>query len=107
MYCPAGQAFEDATRRWSDIEAPTFRMTVEVNTKGDVIEVAKYAHEQEIPSRAVNNAHSAITTIGQMETGIVIWMRQCMIRIRISVSERQSQRITISSGATPYYSTAM
>jgi FAD/FMN-containing dehydrogenase len=51
-------------------------VTVEVATEGDVIEVVKYANEQEIPFLAVNNAHGAITTVGKMKNGIMIWMRQ-------------------------------
>ncbi|KAJ4358246.1 uncharacterized protein N0V89_002826 [Didymosphaeria variabile] len=51
-------------------------MTVEVATEGDVIEVVKYANEQQIPFLAVNNAHGAITTVGRVKNGIMIWMRQ-------------------------------
>ncbi|OAG01217.1 FAD-binding domain-containing protein [Paraphaeosphaeria sporulosa] len=76
IYCPGSQEFKNSTQRWSTLEAPTFRATVEVATEGDVMEVVKYANEHELPFLAVNNAHGAITTVGQLQNGIMIWMRQ-------------------------------
>lgn len=76
IYCPGSQEFDDSTGRWSTLEAPTFRATVEVATEEDVVEVVKYANEQELSFLAVNNAHGAITTVGQVKNGIMIWMRQ-------------------------------
>ena len=76
IYCPGSDEFVDSIQRWSTLEAPTFRLTVEVATENDVIEVVKYANEQSIPFLAVNNAHGAIVTTGKVKRGIMIWMRK-------------------------------
>lgn len=49
---------------------------MEVATANDVMEVVKYANEIQAPFLAVNNAHGAITTVGQVKQGIMIWMHQ-------------------------------
>ncbi|KAF1971666.1 putative FAD-dependent oxygenase [Bimuria novae-zelandiae CBS 107.79] len=76
IYCPGSEEFTNSTQRWSTLDAPTFRLTVEVATENDVVEVVKYANQQNTSFLAVNNAHGAIITTGRVQNGIMIWMRQ-------------------------------
>lgn len=76
VFCSGSQEFDNSTTRWSTLEAPNFRAVVEVATEQDVIEAVKYANEQELPFLAVNNAHGAITTVGRVKGGLMIWMHQ-------------------------------
>ena len=76
VYCSGSEAFTNSTQRWSTLDAPTFQLTVEVGTEGDVGTVVKYANERNISFLAVNNAHGAIVTTGKVRNGIMIWMRQ-------------------------------
>lgn len=89
IYCPGSEEFVDSIQRWSTLDAPTFRLTVEVATENDVLEVVKYANERNLPFLAVNNAHGAIITTGKVELGIMIWMRK-LSSIRIAEDGRSA-----------------
>lgn len=76
VYYPGSESFTQSTARWSTLNAPHVTVTVEPATEDDVAATVKYANERNIPFLAVNSGHGAITTVGEMEYGIEIWMRQ-------------------------------
>lgn len=76
IYRPGTLEFNQSTARWSTLDAPHITITVEPATEDDVVKIVRYANERNIPFLAVNGGHGAITTVGKMEYGIQIWMRQ-------------------------------
>jgi hypothetical protein len=76
IYYPGTTEFNQSTTRWSTLDAPFITITVEPATENDVVETVKFANERKIPFLAVNGGHGAITTVGEMDYGIEIWMRQ-------------------------------
>ncbi|KAF1948943.1 FAD-binding domain-containing protein [Byssothecium circinans] len=76
VYWPGSEGFDASTARWSTQDAPNITITVEVSTEADVVETVKFANKYGKPFLAVNNGHGAITTVGKLQNGIEIWMRQ-------------------------------
>lgn len=76
VYYPGSESFANSIARWSTYEAPNITITVEVATEKDVIETIKFANANNKPYLAVNNGHGAITTVGKLQNGVQIWMRQ-------------------------------
>ncbi|PVH93284.1 putative FAD-dependent oxygenase [Periconia macrospinosa] len=75
VYLPSDNDFASFTPRWSSYSTPNFTVIVEVATEEDVIETVKYANEIKKPFLAVNNAHGAISTVGRINNGIQISMK--------------------------------
>ncbi|KAF2639754.1 FAD-binding domain-containing protein [Massarina eburnea CBS 473.64] len=76
VYFPGSEGFNASTTRWSTLDAPNVTITVEVANEADVVEVVKFANEHGKPYLVVNNGHGAITTVGKLQNGVQIWMRQ-------------------------------
>lgn len=76
IHWPGSESFNTSTARWSTLDAPNITITIEVGTEDDVIEAVKFANEHDMAFLAVNNGHGAITTVGKLQNGIQIWMRQ-------------------------------
>ncbi|KAL2012773.1 hypothetical protein VTN00DRAFT_298 [Thermoascus crustaceus] len=93
IYFPGSTGFQESTDRWSSYKAPNFTIVVEVADENDVAETVKYANANNIPFLAVNGGHGAITTVGKLQHGIEIWLRQLdSVEISVAVSwPRKSQ----------------
>ncbi|KAI9039885.1 putative FAD-dependent oxygenase [Aspergillus affinis] len=76
VYYPGSDEFKDASVRWSNLETPTVNVVVVPGTENDVVETVKFANKKELPFLAYNGAHGAITTLGQMTSGIEIYLNQ-------------------------------
>ncbi|KAF3492371.1 FAD binding domain-containing protein [Arthroderma uncinatum] len=76
VYLPGSSGFDDATTRWSALQAPQVNVVVVPNTAADVVETVKFANKKSVPFLAYNGAHGALTTMGKMDTGIEIYMKQ-------------------------------
>jgi hypothetical protein len=70
------EGFEEALARWSTLQAPTFRMFVDPATEEDVVEIVRYANEENVPFLAISGGHGAITTVGKFDNGIGIRMTE-------------------------------
>ncbi|KAI0156018.1 putative FAD-dependent oxygenase [Pestalotiopsis sp. NC0098] len=76
LYEPGSSGFINATTRWSAFEAPVVSLVVVPSTEEDVAETVKFANQFDLPFLAISGKHGAISSIGQMQTGIEIWMDQ-------------------------------
>ncbi|PGG95622.1 hypothetical protein AJ79_09947 [Helicocarpus griseus UAMH5409] len=76
IYFPGSEGFDTATKRWSVRNAPNITVVVDVGTQGDVAETVKYANAHEVPFLAYGTGHGAISSLGNMREGILIWLRQ-------------------------------
>ncbi|ETS85960.1 hypothetical protein PFICI_03985 [Pestalotiopsis fici W106-1] len=76
LYEPGSSGFINATTRWSAFDAPVVNLVVVPSTEEDVAETVKFANQFNLPFLAISGKHGAITSIGQMQTGIEIWMDQ-------------------------------
>ncbi|PLN80621.1 putative FAD-dependent oxygenase [Aspergillus taichungensis] len=76
IYCPGSTEFEEASTRWSILDAPKVNVVVVPGTENDVVETVKFANQKNLPFLAYNGVHGAITTLGKMDHGIEIYMRQ-------------------------------
>ncbi|KAF4996415.1 hypothetical protein FDECE_12451 [Fusarium decemcellulare] len=76
IYYPGTDEFDEATTRWSVLGAPRVNVVVVPGTEKDVVETVKYANNKDLPFLAYNTAHGAITTLGEMDHGIEIYLNQ-------------------------------
>ncbi|KAL5360111.1 FAD binding domain protein [Aspergillus floccosus] len=76
IYCPGTTEFEQASARWSVLDAPKVNVAVVPGTEHDVVETVKFANKRKLPFLAYNGMHGAITTLGKMDHGIEIYMGQ-------------------------------
>ncbi|PWI65412.1 hypothetical protein PCL_07013 [Purpureocillium lilacinum] len=94
VYWPGSEEFENATERWSVLQAPKVNVVVVPASERDVSETVKFANRIRVPFLAYNGAHGAITTLGRMQGGIEIWLRQ-LSGVTIS---RDGRTATIGGG---------
>ncbi|GES66583.1 FAD-dependent oxygenase [Aspergillus terreus] len=76
IYCPGSTEFEQASTRWSVLDAPEVNVVVVPGTEHDVVETVKFANKEKLPFLAYNGMYGAITTLGKMDHGIEIYMGQ-------------------------------
>ncbi|KAI1177725.1 FAD binding domain protein [Nemania sp. FL0916] len=76
VYPPGTSGYDEATNRWSVLDAPTFKIVTVPAVENDVAEIIKYANSKNISYLAVNGGHGAITTVGRLHDGIEIWLNQ-------------------------------
>ncbi|EFW17327.1 hypothetical protein D8B26_000063 [Coccidioides posadasii str. Silveira] len=76
IYLPGSGEFEAASTRWSVLETPRVNVVVVPGTANDVAETVKFANKKRVPFLAYNTAHGALTTLGRMDCGIEIFMKQ-------------------------------
>ncbi|KAF9871150.1 FAD-dependent oxygenase [Colletotrichum karsti] len=76
IYQPGTAEFTEASIRWSNLNAPTVSLVVVPGTEQDVAETVKFANEKSMPFLAYNGVHGAITTLGNMQNGIEIYLNQ-------------------------------
>ncbi|KAI5460754.1 hypothetical protein BGZ63DRAFT_387709 [Mariannaea sp. PMI_226] len=73
---PGSDQFDNASARWSVLNAPHVNFVVIPATEEDVSETVKYANKKRLPFLAYNTAHGAITTLQRMDHGIEIYLNQ-------------------------------
>ncbi|XXH05698.1 glutathione S- transferase, nitrogen catabolite repression regulator [Hypoxylon texense] len=76
VYAPGTETFNQATSRWSSLNAPGVDVVVVPSVESDVAETVKYGNEKNVPYLATNGGHGLITTVGNMHGGIQIWMNK-------------------------------
>ncbi|KAJ6436729.1 FAD binding domain-containingprotein [Purpureocillium lavendulum] len=76
VYWPGSEEFENATKRWSALQAPRVNVVVVPTSEQDVSETVKFANRIQVPFLAYNGAHGAMTTLGRMQGGIEISLKQ-------------------------------
>ncbi|KAK2872133.1 hypothetical protein FQN49_002524 [Arthroderma sp. PD_2] len=76
VYMPGSGEFDDANNRWSALEAPKVNVVIVPTTADDVVETVKFANKKDVPFLAYNGAHGALTTMGKMDSGINIFMKE-------------------------------
>ncbi|PTU20486.1 hypothetical protein P175DRAFT_0217630 [Aspergillus ochraceoroseus IBT 24754] len=76
LYPPGSPGYIQGTKRWSALDEPDIALVVEVATAEDVVETIQYANEQSIPFVAYSGGHGTMTTLGDVENGIEIWMHK-------------------------------
>ncbi|WQF82340.1 Putative FAD-binding domain, PCMH-type, FAD-binding, type PCMH, subdomain 2 [Colletotrichum destructivum] len=76
IYQPGTAEFIAASTRWSNLNPPKPNLVVVPGTENDVVETVKFANEKNVPFLAYNGMHGAITTLGEMESGIEIYINQ-------------------------------
>ncbi|KAK2058632.1 FAD-binding domain-containing protein [Colletotrichum caudatum] len=76
IYEPGTPEFIEASLRWSNLNPPRPNLVVVPGTENDVAETVKFANEKSVPFLAYNGMHGAITTLGNMDNGIEIYINQ-------------------------------
>ncbi|KAK2746295.1 hypothetical protein FQN55_005723 [Onygenales sp. PD_40] len=76
IYFSGSDEFEATSARWSVLEAPKVNVVVVPGIPEDVAQTVKFANKHKVPFLAYGGGHGAITTVGEMEYGIEIYMRQ-------------------------------
>ncbi|KAM5439798.1 hypothetical protein MferCBS31731_004208 [Microsporum ferrugineum] len=76
VYMPGSSDYDTATNRWSALDAPQVKVVVVPDNANDVVETVKFANKKQVPFLAYNGAHGALTTLGKMNGGIEIFMKQ-------------------------------
>ncbi|EFR04908.1 FAD binding domain-containing protein [Nannizzia gypsea CBS 118893] len=76
VYLPGSRDFDNASVRWSALDKPMVSVAIEVTVAQDVVETVKFANNKNVPFLAFNSAHGALTTLGKMDSGIEIFMKQ-------------------------------
>ncbi|KAJ5900120.1 hypothetical protein N7495_004864 [Penicillium taxi] len=94
IYYPGSEGFVEATTRWSNLDTPTVNIVVVPITENDVVETVKFANKKKLPFLAFNGAHGAITTLGNMTSGIEIYLDQLS---SVKVAEN-GKTVTIGGG---------
>ncbi|CAI7592387.1 unnamed protein product [Penicillium viridicatum] len=93
-YYPGSEEFEKANTRWSNLEVPTVNIVIAPHTENDVVETVKFANKKGLPFLAWNSAHGAMTTLGQMDSGIEIYLDQLS---GVEIAE-DGKTVTIAGG---------
>ncbi|KAL2837840.1 hypothetical protein BJY01DRAFT_237701 [Aspergillus pseudoustus] len=75
IFFPNAEEFAEATDRWSDYYRPNFTVVVQVAEEEDVANTVRFANSHKIPFLAVNDGHGDISSLGRMQDGIQIWLR--------------------------------
>ncbi|KAI0539190.1 putative FAD-dependent oxygenase [Xylaria digitata] len=76
IYLPGSEEFEEVTTRWSQFDIPTVNVAVVPATEDDVAKTVRRANDCGLPVLAFNGIHGAITTLGRMDRGVAIHLRQ-------------------------------
>ncbi|XXG99456.1 hypothetical protein Hte_005795 [Hypoxylon texense] len=76
LYYPGSDAFVRSTNRWSVSYAPGVSVVAVPAVEQDVVEIVKYANQNDIPFLAYTGGHGAIKSLSKMQNGIEIWMDQ-------------------------------
>ncbi|KAI0446151.1 FAD-binding domain-containing protein [Xylaria telfairii] len=69
---PGSDAFENATKRWSIYEAPTFSCSLSPIDEKQVVEIVKVATANKIPFLATGGRHGYGTSLGKLRDGLSI-----------------------------------
>ncbi|RMJ25024.1 FAD binding domain-containing protein [Aspergillus sp. HF37] len=72
---PWSKHFDEATARWSTLAEPQPNVVVLPATAEDAAKTVKFAHTRKVPFLTYNGVHGAITTLGNMDYGIELSVR--------------------------------
>ncbi|OTB02951.1 hypothetical protein M426DRAFT_61219 [Hypoxylon sp. CI-4A] len=76
VHYPGSDIFARSTNRWSASHAPNISVVAVPAVEGDVVEIVKYANENNMPFLVYSGGHGSIESLGKMQNGIEIWMDQ-------------------------------
>ncbi|KAI2624769.1 putative FAD-dependent oxygenase [Xylaria nigripes] len=94
-YLPGTDDFNNATKRWSDLETPKPDLVIVAATEDDVVKTVNQALECGLPILAFNGVHGAITTLGKMDKGVAI----SLSKLSSVVVSHDGKSATIGGGA--------
>ncbi|KAJ4407989.1 hypothetical protein N0V91_003655 [Didymella pomorum] len=94
IYYEGSELFTNYTVRWSNLSPPTPNVVIAPGTEKDVSKIVKFAAQRDIPILAYNGHHGTLTSLGNMDYGIQIYMPTLNT---ISVSKNGSS-VTIGGG---------
>ncbi|POS71124.1 hypothetical protein DHEL01_v210479 [Diaporthe helianthi] len=94
IFYTGSDEFNNFTTRWSNLELPTVNVVVRPAIEKDVVETVKFANKKGLPFLATNSGHGAITTLGNMKSGILLDLDE-LTGVKIA---EDGQTVTVAGG---------
>ncbi|KFA73977.1 hypothetical protein S40288_10224, partial [Stachybotrys chartarum IBT 40288] len=91
---PGDQTFNSSTERWSIYKAPSYSAVVSPAVEQDVAKAVKLGRKHRIPFLATGGRHGYGTTLGGLQNGLAIDLRQ-LNAVRV---DRSARTVTVGGG---------